>query len=360
MTIKSPIPLLYESDYYFLLSVVKSRELTVLKKEDFIKILKSRDISEAISSITTSHIGNYISGKIPSSPTPEDIGKAIDGYLNSEYTFIIEKSPKVISRFVSTFLWKHDLVNIIGKITELILGIKYRAISKGIIHQLGFLDLLVRASNADEIIDLLNKCRLRTFSQVIYYNKELITTRKEENIYLIEHLLYNAYIRELLRQARWFTDTNLITWIKRYIDLLNIKLVLKNIILNIPRHIARNMFIDEGAYIPIHELQEATNYSNIGQVISWLRSTPYIHLAEKLNNLLTATKDILSSMDLAINAYTLKILSELPTPSPISPQPILRYIVLKEVESHLLRLALNSVLKNVNKDVMEKIVNELM
>ncbi len=350
-----------ESTYSFLSALLRSRETFIATNDDLVKALKSNNIVDAVSNISHTSIGDFLSKKIRELISSKAVDAAVYDHLSNELKYIALNSPRKISNFIQLYVTKYDVYNILLYIRSITLKTgAMELIPCGLIAWKGMLNKLINITDLDTLIDFIHEAGLHIYADLVRINRSLIEAKAEDKFYELESILMNKYYELLNAYLAMLGDYLTSTCIRMMIDIHNIILVLKKIILGILPDIIKKIMIKGGMYITHTEYDELLRYERIDQLTNWLKATPYKLLSDKILIALKIFKNNPSILDIVFKSFNLYNLRITLHSSPLSLQPVITYVVAKELEASKVSLILRAIVNGSEREPFEKLLLEIM
>jgi len=346
-------------NYNFIVTKIKAMYNRLLEKDIYLKLIKTRSIDEFIAILSKTVYNQYIRDlKEADFQLIENIALKS---LFDDIMIIIKYSPKNVSNFIINFLDRFEIENIKIILKSLYLGIRSREIFRYIVPTpLGltlddYYDIFEKTNSIEDFIHLLNGT---DYSDII--NKCLV--QGKENTYIFIDSALDKYVYLKL----WIMKDVLQKRLDRKIaegglgleiDLLNIRTILRGKKLGLSLDDLREFIIP--AYYAINEkdLLDILEYKDVESIFNILNKTPYGYL---LRNVLEdyKFKDSISLVDSEMMKLMIKFSREI-IKKYYSHNHIgwlLSYINLKWIETKNLRILLYSIVENIPKEIIEKVV----
>jgi V/A-type H+-transporting ATPase subunit C len=345
--------------YNFIITKIKAMYDRLLEKDIYLKLIKTRSIDEFITVLSKTAYNQYI--RDVKEANLQLIENIILKSLFDDIMIVIKYSPRDASNFIINFLDRFEIENIKVILRSLYLGIRSREIVRYIVPTpLGltlddYYDIFEKANSIEGFIHLLSGT---DYSDII--KKYLVFGKEDAYIFIDSALDKYVYLK------LWIMRENLQKRLDRKIaegvlgleiDLLNIRTILRGKKLGLSLDDLREFIIP--AYYAINEkdLVDMLKYKDIESIFSILNKTLYGYL---LRNVLEDYKfrDSISLIDSEMMRLMIKFSREI-IKKYYSYNHIgwlLSYINLKWIEVKNLRILLYSIVENIPREIIEKVV----
>jgi V/A-type H+-transporting ATPase subunit C len=272
--------------------------------------------------------------------TFDDLDECLWRYLAQRISYIesFKFLPKDVLKVSRAYIVKYDVSNIKAALQGISTGKKVRMIPVGIIHNNGLLDELSNTENADDITQLLIKCKLGDYIPALEQYK---TDKSAKSKFIAEAKLDGEYYRSMLNMARRIKDG--LVFAKAFglvIDLTNLQIALRAIIEGIGLD-AAELIIAGGYRITDKTIKELLALK-IADIPARLEDTRYQDIVNEVSSSYDKTKSI-TAVDESIDKHKFRMLKEMLSPRVLSPLVMAWYLILKEVEIRNLRLVLKAI-----------------
>jgi len=345
--------------YNFIVTKIKAMYDKLLEKDIYIKLIKTRSIDEFIGILSKTAYNQYI--KDVKEADLQLIENIVLKSLFDDIMIIIKYSPKNVSNFMISFLDRFEIENIKVILKSLYLGIRTREIVRYIVPvPLGltlddYYDIFEKTNSIEDFIHLLSGTDYSDIiKKYLVFNKEntytFIDSALDRYVYLKLWIMKERLQKRLDKKiAEGFLGLE--------IDLLNIRTILRGKKLGLSLDDLREFIIPVYYAISEKDLANMFEYKDIESIFSLLNKTPYGYL---LRNVLKdyRFRDSISLIDSEMMKLMIKFSREI-IKKYYSYNHIgwlLSYINLKWIETKNLRILLYSIIENIPKEIIEKVV----
>lgn len=324
--------------YAFISACLKGEEPKTVASEHIDRMAAASTLQDALAVIRETDIGSYLE-ELPVK-TFDDLDEYLWRYLAQRISYVesFKFLPKDVLKLSRAYIVKYDVSNIKAALQGISTGKKARLIPVGIIYNNGLLDELANAESADDIAQLLIKCKLGDYAPVLEQYK---TDKGAKSRFIAEAKLDSEYHKNMLNMARRIKDGFVLA--KAFglvIDLTNLQIALRAIIENIGPD-AAELIIAGGYRITDKTIKELLTLK-IADIPSRLEDTQYQDIANEVSSSYDKTKSI-TAVDEIIDKHKFRMLKEMLSPRVLSPLVMAWYLILKEVEIRNLRLVLKAI-----------------
>jgi V/A-type H+-transporting ATPase subunit C len=345
--------------YNFIVAKIKAMYDRLLEKDIYLKLIKTRSTDEFITVLSRTVYNQYI--RDVKEANLQSIENIILKSLFDDIMIVIKYSPRDVSNFVINFLDRFEIENIKVILKGLYLGMRTREIVRYIVPTpLGltfddYYDIFEKANSIEDFIHLFSGT---DYSDII--KKYLVFGKEDAYIFIDSALDKYVYLK------LWIMRKNLQKRLDRKIaegflgleiDLLNIRTILRGKKLGLSLDDLREFIIP--AYYAINEedLVDMLECKDVGSIFNILNKTTYGYL---LRNILEDHKfrDSISLMDSEMMRLMIKFSREIIRKyySYNHIGWLLSYINLKWIEVKNLRILLYSIVENIPREIIEKIM----
>jgi V/A-type H+-transporting ATPase subunit C len=324
--------------YAFISACLKAEEAKTVTSEHIDRMTAASSLQDALAIIRETNVGNYLE-ELPVK-TFDDLDEFLWRYLAQRIAYVesFKFLPKDVLKISKAYIVKYDVSNIKAALQGIAAGKRARMIPIGIIHSSGLLDELSRCENADDIAQLLVKCKLGDYIPALEQYKIDKDTKSK---FVAEVRLDGEYYRNMLNMARKVKDGfALAKAFGLLIDLTNLQIISRAVITGIGLDTAD--LIIAGGYITDKMLKELLTLK-IADIPSKLEYAQYQDMANELSISYDRTKSI-TAVDEIIDKHKFRMLKEMLSPRVLSPLVMAWYVTMKEVEIRNLRLILKTII----------------
>ncbi len=340
--------------YAFLSSALEGKLTRSVSEEQFVSMLNKKNIYDALVSISNTDIGEFMHNKISPETTLDETEQLLFKYLWNEITFIENVGIEEVNEVVDKYILKYDLQNIRFTLRSLFYGKEISSLLPiGILYKRGLLDELSTAKNFKEVVYVLGKASLSDYAGIVDDYLEGLNGKDLNSLRNVESYLYKKYYNVLLKTVSKVRGrTELKRVVRKLIDGHNILIVLRGILSGTPKHLIILSLIEPTMYIKMETLIEAAEQNSITQALQILAHSPYERILMKISNMLSAGASESLIETILLREFLREVHNDL-LRSFFSPQPILDYILTKELEISMLRTVLWSIWNNIPKELIE-------
>ena len=328
--------------YAFISAYLKAQESKLVTPDHMDRLLSTHTMRDALATVRETDVGSYLE-EAPID-TFDDLEEYLWSYLARSYAYIesLKLLPQDMLKILSAYIVKYDVLNIKAALETIRTGKKARMIPVGVISKNGLLHELSIAESVDEVIQLLVRCGLKDYVPVL---EQARTGEGPESKLLLEAGLDSEYYRKMLDTARTTRDGAVLTRaLGLIIDLTNLQTVSRAIIEGIGPDAAQ-CTIAGGYRLTDHVIKELLNFK-LTDLPDRLGDSQYQEIASEMSGHYDRTRRI-TAVDEVIDKHKLRMLRDLLSPRVLSPLVMAWYLVLKEVETRNLRLALKTMIDGV-------------
>ncbi len=328
--------------YAFISACLKAEEAKTVTSEHIDKMMTAPDLQDALAIIRETDIGSHLE-ELPVK-TFDDFDECLWHYLAHRISYVesLKFLPKDIPKLSRAYMVKYDVSNIKSALQGIATGKKARMIPIGIMYNNGLLDELSNAESADDLIQVLIKCRLAHYVPALEQYK---TDKGAKSKFIAEAKLDGEYYRSMLNVARRMKDGFVLA--KAYglvIDLTNLQIVSRAVIEGVGPDAAEST-IAGGYRITDKAIKDLLSL-RITDIPARLEDAQYEDIASEVSTNYDKTKSI-TAVDETIDKHKFRMLKEMLSPRVLSPLVMAWYLILKEVEVRNLRLVLKAIVDGI-------------
>ena len=340
--------------YAFLFSALKGKLTRSVSREQLVSMLNKKSIYDALVSISGTDVGEFMRDKISPETTLYEAEQLLFRYLWNEVLFIENVGIREVNEVVDKYILRYDLYNIRFILRSLFYEKEISGlIPIGILYKRALLEELSMVKSFKEVVYTLRKAALSDYAEIIDNYLEGLRGKDLNSLRSVESNLYKKYYNVLLKTvSKVRGGTELKRAVRKLIDSHNILVVLRGILSGTPRHLIISSLVEPTMYITLETLVEAAEQNNITQALQILARSPYERILSKVSNTISAgaSESLIETM--LLQEFLREVHSDL-LRSFFSPQPILDYILNKELEISMLRTVLWSLWNNIPKELIE-------
>jgi V/A-type H+-transporting ATPase subunit C len=329
--------------YALVAAYLKGSEAKTIGSEHIDQVARASSIEDILNITRNTDIGKYLEGV--AAKTFDDFDSALWLYFSGCITSLrgLQPIPKDVTRLLEAYISKYDILNIKAVLQGLQSGKKARSIPVGIIFNCGLLDELFATENIDEVIGLLNRCRLGNYAALVG------SYREDDGIkstLIIEAALNTEYFINLLDVIRKVKDGSILRRVLgTTVDLINLQTVLRATITDNKTNIPESII--GGGYIISDRLNRELLSTPLTELAGKLENTPYYRILLDVISSYEINKNI-AAIDEVIERNRFLLAKEMLSPHVLSLVAVLWYLIIKEVELRNLRLIIKGMLDNLS------------
>jgi len=332
---------IFEGNYPFMTAYLKGEEAKLVSPEHIERLLRAKDVPEAVEILKDTDIGNYLDSVLLTSFDEAD--KALWFYLDdcSRQIAWFHQMPKAMQKLTDAYMIKYDVLNIKAALEAVSSGKKVGFIPLGTIYRLGWLGDLGNVQDVAAIKNILVKCGLDNYAGIV--GGYQVDGGAKERLG-VESVLDRQYYAGLFKVARKVSDrTELLRAFGTLMDIRNLKILM--------RGVARGR-AEDAAYASVGGgyaiSPEKTQELAAIRLEEFPARVPYEY--QKLTQEMVASygknKNITAIGEIA-DRYEFGVLHDILSLKLMSPVMIVWYLILKETEVRNLRLVIRALFDNV-------------
>ncbi len=275
------------------------------------------------------------------------VQKSLDEHLLQTINMMRKDSSKKMNEFYDAYLEKIDMYLIKNELKKKILGNNVVSeMSSAILPKTN--DFLMKLKESD-------KENLPEILLSYGFQKDLIEEISKENPSLIKvDVIIDKYIVSVFRQVNipYKCEEAKNNYLKRYLDVLNIKNILraKQIGYDIPT--CKMLFLGEGTEIAPWKFYDLADLETPPQVIAALEGSSYFNVLKDSIELYNK-EDSVQILENVLDGYFIKLIKDISLKNYLNLGPTLRFLVSKEYEIKNLKMIAKGISENFSSDFIK-------
>lgn len=320
---------------------LKGEEAKLVSPEHIERLLRAKDVPEAVEILKDTDIGNYLDSVLLTSFDEAD--KALWFYLDdcSRQIAWFDQTPKAMQKLIDAYMIKYDVLNIKAALASVSSGKKVGFIPLGTIYRLGWLGDLGNVQDAAAIKNILIKCGLDNYAGIVGGYR--VDGGAKERLG-VESVLDRQYYADLFKVARKVSDrTELLRAFGTLMDIRNLKILMRGVARGWAEDIPYAS-VGGGYAISPEKTQELAAI----RLEEFPARVPYEYqkLAQEVVASYGKNKNITAIGEIT-DRYEFGALHDMLSLKLMSPVMIVWYLILKETEVRNLRLVIRALFDNV-------------
>jgi len=279
--------------------------------------------------------------------TTYDIQKSLDGLFYQTIEMMKKDGSKKMYDFYNTYIEKIDMY-LIKK--ELRNKLKNNEVDEKSIES------AILPTTKKLLYNIKNKENLSQILLDFGFHKDIAKELANQKIdYMeidneIDKYIINKFIKV---KVPYKCEQGKNNFIKTYLDIYNIKFLLRCKQLGFNKETCMKYFNGEGREIAKWKYKQLTEMDGVGQVISGLEGTSYYEILKNSIEEYNKEKTV-QILENRLDTLFLKILKDISTQNYTTIGPTLRFLVSKEYEIQNLKVIAKGVAENLSKDLIKK------
>lgn len=328
---------LVSTRYAFASAYLKGEESKVMTADHVDAILQKSSIQDALEVIRNTDVGSYLWER------PIKTFDDVDEYLWMYLGGCLERlewlrPPSDIMKISSVYVLKYDVWNIKIALRAVLTDKRAPMVPLGVIHNRGLSGELSSAKSLDEIVEVLARCGLRDYADVLRESGGGDIRAR----LLTELRLDNKYYENMLSTMRKMEEgLLLVRGLGIIIDLINLQIVFRSVIEGIG--LAAAEFVLDGGYVLSREAIKELLSLKLSEITASLEHTEYREAAEELSRAYERDSTV-TVVDRVIEKHKFRLAKELWSPRVLSPLIMVWYLMVKEFEMRDLRLVFKALI----------------
>jgi V/A-type H+-transporting ATPase subunit C len=316
-----------------------------VEEKDISRIVESKDLSGFKD--TLNNLKEYnIEGE-----NAFEVQQSLDNNLIQTIKMMKKDSPKEMDNFYDAYLEKLDLFfvkNILKNKLEDIPDEEIK-LDEAILDSTKEIVLKIKDSEKKNIPDILKKYG---------FEKEIIDIISQEKVdfFTLDNEINKQIISKFKKvKVPYKCEEGKQIFIKRMIDVINIKNLLRAKQLDYDIETSKKLFLGEGEEIASWKFKEMSEVDQVSQVISALEGTSYYNiLKDNIENY--NQEGSVQVLENSLDELFLKIIRDISTKYFVSIGPTIRFLISKEYEIQNLKVVAKGVDEGLSSDFIRKFV----
>jgi V/A-type H+-transporting ATPase subunit C len=332
--------------YAFATAYLKAAESRVVTSQHLEGMLRASNLSEALEVIQDTDIGSYLRQR--TNDKFDDFDALLWEYLQEHAGHLegLRHLPDEMNTILRKHAVKYDVLNIKAALQGIVAQKKARMIPVGVICSCGLLDELSNVEQIEGLIEILRRCGLERYGDILGEAKERLGDVKSRLV--LECELDKAYYQDMLAAAKNLNEGHLLTRILGFIiDFRNLQMILRSVARGASHEVMECTL--SGGYLLSGEIISELLSLKLPDIPGKLKDTFYYQVGQEV--LLNYEKThSLTVVEEVINKHKFQLLKDILMPKTMSSLVIVWYLILKEMELRNLRLVAKSLLDSISLD----------
>ncbi len=314
-----------------------------IEEKDISRIIESKDLSGFKDSLN-----NFKEYNIAGENTYE-VQQSLDNNFIQTIKMIRKDSPKDMSDFYDAYLEKLDLFLIKNLIKNKLEDIPNKEIKldEAILDSTKELLIKIKDAEKKDILDILKKYG---------FEKEITDVISQEKVdfFTLDNEINKQIISKFKKvKVPYKCEEGKQIFIKRMIDVINIKNLLRAKQLDYDIESCKKLFLGEGQEIALWKFKEMSEVDQVSQVISALEGTSYYNiLKDNIENY--NQEGSVQVLENALNGLFIKIITDISTKYFVSIGPTFRFLISKEYEIQNLKIIAKGIDEGLSSEFIKK------
>lgn len=339
--------------YAFATAYLKAEESRVVTSEHLEGMLKASSLSEALEFIQDTDIGGYLRQRAISKF--DDFDALLWEYLqeHTEHLQAMRLLPDELHLILKKHLVKYDVLNIKAALQGIVAQKQTRMVPVGVICSRGLLDELSNVSEMESLIEILRRCGLQGYGDILSLAGELAAADVKTRL-VLESQLGSAYYQDYLATANSLREGHLLAKSLGFIvDLLNLQMVLRSVARESSHEVME--YTLSGGYMLSAEIISELLSLKLPDIPGRLEGTFYYQVGQEVLVNYEKTHS-LTAIEEVIDKHKFQLLRDILMPRVMSSLLIPWYLLLKEIELRNLRLVGKCLLDNMPLDGVKNLL----
>jgi len=313
-----------------------------IEEKELSSVLQSKDLSgfkDTLNSLKDYKIGGE---------TTYDVQRSLDDHFIKTINMMRKDSSKKMQEFYDVYLEKLDIYLIKRELKRKFSGISIESSS---VDQ-AFLP------NTKTLLEAMNDVEQEELPALLKsygFSKELTNALTEETVdFLAIDTSIDTYLINRFKQITvpYKCEQGKQTFIKRMLDIINIKTLLRAKQLGYELDSCKKLFLGEGQEFASWKFNELADVDGVSQVISGLEGTSYYGVLKDAIEDYTKEESA-QVLENALDGLFLKLVKDISIQNYINIGPTIRFIVSKEFEIQNLKIVAKGIGENLSSDLIK-------
>ncbi len=314
-----------------------------LNEKNLNTLIESKNLTDYKENLNT-HKDYKIEGE-----TTYDIQKSLDNLLYQNIQMMKKDSSKKMNNFYNTYIEKIDIYLVKKELRNKLENneVNEKSIENAILPSTKKLLYNIKETSIEKISQVLLEYGI---------DQDIVKELSNEKIdyikidYIIDKYITNKLIKV---NVPYKCEQGKNNFIKTYLDIYNIKFLLRSKKLDFDKETCMKYFNIEGREIAKWKYEQLADMDGIGQIISGLEGTSYYEILKNSIEEYNKEKTV-QILEKQLDNLLLKILKEISIKNYTTIGPTLRFLVYKEYEIQNLKVIAKGVAENLSKDIIKK------
>jgi len=313
-----------------------------IEEKELSSVLQSKDLSGFKDTLDSLKDYN-IKGE-----TTYDVQRSLDDHFIKTIDMMRKDSSKKMQEFYDVYLEKLDIYLIKRELKRKLSGISIESSS---VDQA----LLPNTKTLLEAMNDVEQEELPALLKSYGFSKELTNALTEETVdFLAIDTSIDTYLIDRFKQITvpYKCEQGKQTFIKRMLDIINIKTLLRAKQLGYDLDSCKKLFLGEGQEFASWKFNELADVDDVSQVISGLEGTSYYGVLKDAIEDYTKDESV-QVLENALDGLFLKLVKDISIQNYINIGPTIRFIVSKEFEIQNLKIVAKGIGENLSSDLIK-------
>ena len=313
-----------------------------IEEKELSSVLQSKDLSGFKDTL------NSLKDYSVKGETTYDVQQSLDDHFIKTIDMMRKDSSKKMQEFYDVYLEKLDIYLIKRELKRKLSGISIESSS---VDQA----LLPNTKTLLEAMNDVEQEELPALLKSYGFSKELTNALTEETIdFLAIDTSIDTYLIDRFKQITvpYKCEQGKQTFIKRMLDIINIKTLLRAKQLGYDLDSCKKLFLGEGQEFASWKFNELADVDDVSQVISGLEGTSYYGVLKDAIEDYTKDESV-QVLENALDGLFLKLVKDISIQNYINIGPTIRFIVSKEFEIQNLKIVAKGIGENLSSDLIK-------
>jgi vacuolar-type H+-ATPase subunit C/Vma6 len=326
---------LLSPSYAFVTSLFKAEEAKGITTPMMQEALRKSSIEDAITAMKGSSIGDYLEKNLVK--TFEEANSCLQAYIDDCLNrILILRPPSDVVLISSVYMQKFDVFNVKIALRRLLDEEGAPFVSAGTMYKSGLLNDLSTADSTQDIAEILTRCSLHHYAQIIQQLEEIDLRA----VVKAEMDLDIQYVTQMQQKLSKVNDAHVLKKaLGIMVDIMNLRILLRSVFTNSP--VKKDTYMKGGGMFSPEKLTSLAELK-IPELSSSLEHTRYANMIRDVVKAYDVQKDI-RTLESISDVYQLRFLKELLSPKVFSPVMAFSLLTVKDWEIRTTRIVLKAV-----------------
>ena len=315
-----------------------------ITEKELNNIVESKNLKEFIESLNSSKDYNLVG------EDTDSIQKSLDENLIQTIDMMRKDSSKKMNGFYEAYLEKIDIYLVKNELKKIFLGVHTEIdVNNAILEKTKLFLSELKDTSKENLPEI-----LKSYG----FQRELIEafSNEKSDILSIDTIIDKHMIKKLEQvKVPYRCEQAKQSFVKRFIDIQNIKNVLRAKQLGYDFDTCKLLYLGEGKEIAPWKFNEITSLDQPAQVIAALEGTSYFNVLKDSIELYNKDQSV-QVLENVLDCYFIKLIKDISIKNYLNLGPTLRFIGSKEFEIQNLKVITKGIGENLSSDFIKRLL----